>query len=188
MSLPFPTVILFSILPRRLLFPKPLAQVWIHPCHNLPCSLLVLLVFFPCPSQHFLSIKPSYTAELCTVSEELAQGRPCQGPLSWFNSVDDWIRGFGTAFSVLMKLNQSCNSLGSFASLLPFPSEISTILLLPTLSSCSRDVGCRTDEAMPQPPWLVSRMHYQGTVKIRIMGLGDAYTYRTFLDGKNKKS
>lgn len=55
MSLPFLTVILLSILPYVFPFlkPTPLAQVRLHPCHN----LALLPVFFPSPFQHILSIK-----------------------------------------------------------------------------------------------------------------------------------
>lgn len=82
MSVACPTVILSSIPPCRSLFSEStnLTQVRIHPCHNLACSLLLLLT--SSPSQHFLFSKPTYTAEPCMVSEELAHSSPCQGPLS----------------------------------------------------------------------------------------------------------
>lgn len=48
----------------------------------------------------FFPSSPIYAAELCTASEELAQSRSCQRPLSQFNSADDWIRGFGRALFI----------------------------------------------------------------------------------------
>lgn len=65
--------------------------------------------------------------------------------------------------SLLMRLNQTCMSLGFFASLFPFPSGILTnpsIPLLPTSSNCSRDFEIRTDDTTAQPFCLVTHMHY----------------------------
>ena len=190
MSLPFPTVILFSILPRRSLFPKPtpLTQVRIQLCHNLACSLLPLLT--SPPSQHFPSnpiTLQSYAQRLKSWHrEDHARGHCCNLAVQMIElEALAWL-----CLSVLIRLNQSCNFLRSFSSLLPFPSGILTIHstpLLPTSTSCSRDAGCGIGEATAQPPWLVTWIHYQWTDKIRGSVLGDANIYRIFLQGKNKK-
>lgn len=191
MSPPFPAVILFSILPHRSLFPKPtpLAQVGIHPCHNLARSLLLLLA--SSPSQRFLSSKLSYTAELCTAAEELAQVRPRQGPLSQFNSADDWIRGFDMALFISMnEAEPIMQFLGVFCLTLPFPFWNLDHPLHPTPSHLSQ---------LLQRRWVQDRWGH-GSVPLvsdtdalsedrqnRRRGLEDAYTYRIFLRGRARK-
>lgn len=63
--------------------------------------------------------------------------------------------GFGMAFFITInEIEPIMQFLGSFASVLPFPSGILTIHsipLHPTSANCSRDAGCRTEEATARP-------------------------------------
>lgn len=127
--------------------------------HNLACSLLA---FFPFPISALPFHQLLWHLRAMHSIWRAGTGQSMSGAIATVQMTELEVLA-QPCLSILMRLNQRCNSLGSFALLLSFSSGILTnpsIPLLPTSSSCSRESESRTDEATVLPFCLVTQMHY----------------------------